>query len=1127
MAILDTTAWGTAENDPAAPAPAKAKTRTGFVDGVKATWAQESIWEPSLVRSVTEYPYDASFDYKEYQQDDWSLVAGARNKEHAENILSQAKKERANREIMDNQHWALGIATDMTVGLTNPLNYIGLGPAKTIGTAALKGAAGAVIGTAATEPLLHSRQVTRTWEESALNVAGAAILGAPLGAGAKGISNKLGTGSWSDTPPTTQPTQLNESIQQGYGADSIGAARAANRNLMDSKVARLPEWMTRFALLGDLTRSANQRLSTSSFQSSRNAVNLLARQNLATSENLSGVANTVPVEIGAGQRNAELTTSLITANESLESMWIAKVKNGTYDTRTIISELKRLDPTVGDDYKVTPHTYRKLMKHYMADAEGFGLQMDEVTLGVKNITGNRQGLEADSIDWAMVSKDKLIDIATNERVIKPENSIDAVQLKKLRSERAAFAEELTNAKQNKLANSDINAIKTAIADHDAQINVRMAALEKRVADYESLVPSSKTHKLGYDDGSYYMSRVPDKGKILANRAAWEQALIRGWVERNGIDTSTPDVYAEKYLELRIVAQRVTDKLLGDDFTVSMGELQGSMDLPANIFKDRTLAVDDRHVVAFMHDDVVSTELYYYSQATVDLELAKSGVKFDDLIRGVQDEFNQRVEDVSAKITDPKKKAEAIRELGVEKDKDIEQLKYVMNRLKRKGGGGDITSNSFTSWVNRANKVAGTAQLGSSAVPTSLGDIASVGRNFGHARTTWNIIRATFDSDFRKDIMANAKEMGVLSALINQQVRDMHLNELANQSLDPNQGFKSVGLQRLDHGLDKVVDVFGKASMINIWAKSGRAIASVSATQNIIHAVNKGWKSLDATSRMDFAKFYLDEDMFDRIGKQLKAHADNAEGIRFAGVEKWDDAEAVRVFKASVYAATEHALNLPSVGTGSKWQNDTLAGRVFMRFKSFNNAAHESTFLAALQNREVSRVVTGTLNYSFWGFASLYTYDAITGRETDMDKYFGDGEAMQKTAWKVLTRTGVMASAQDAFHNASKLAGSDISPLAEEWRSIFPKGLEDELFPKFEDLSTPEKLFGPTYGWASKAVSGISSAIGDVIHGEAPEKNAVAGIRSSLPGQNIAWLRRGIDYVEEFLGGRKADRFADQ
>ncbi len=261
-------------------------------------------------------------------------------------------------------------------------------------------------------------------------------------------------------------------------------------------------------------------------------------------------------------------------------------------------------------------------------------------------------------------------------------------------------------------------------------------------------------------------------------------------------------------------------------------------------------------------------------------------------------------------------------------------------------------------------------------------------------------------------------------------------------------------------------------------------------------------------------------MLSRIQAQLAVHADDAEGFKFPGTEKWTDAEAVRVFKASVYAHSEHALNIPSIGSGSQWMTDTLAGRIFMRFKSFNNAAHESTFLASLQNREVSRVVTGTLNYSFWGFLSVYAYDTITGRPSGIDDYFGDSERATRTAWKMFTKTGYVAAGQDAFVSASKAVGKVPGPMGEQWRQAFPVGLENELFPKYEDVSTAEKLLGPTYGYVSKAAKGI----GGVMDGDMGDKD-IGNIRSAIPGQNIGWLRRGIDFIEEYLGGRKADRFA--
>jgi hypothetical protein len=263
-------------------------------------------------------------------------------------------------------------------------------------------------------------------------------------------------------------------------------------------------------------------------------------------------------------------------------------------------------------------------------------------------------------------------------------------------------------------------------------------------------------------------------------------------------------------------------------------------------------------------------------------------------------------------------------------------------------------------------------------------------------------------------------------------------------------------------------------------------------------------------------------MLERIAAQIKQFSTDVDGFKFAGINDWDDAEAARIFKASIFARTEHALNLPSVGTGSQFMTDTWAGRTFMRFKSFSNASHESTFLASMQNREASRVVTGAVNYSFWAMLGLVTYDSITGRPNDFEDYFGDAEAAQKTGWKMLTRSGFMAAPQDAFITGSKIAGADWNPLGEYYRDVMPEGLENEIFSKYADVSPLEKAAGPTFGYLKKATEGV----GGLLDGEASERD-VGNIRSSLPFQNVQWLRRGLDYVEEYLGGRKADRFENQ
>jgi hypothetical protein len=1129
MPILDTTQWGV-EATTDAPALNKPAPKTGFVDGVKATWQQESIWVPSKVRSVTEYPNDSSFDFKSYDKKYWPLVAEARNKEHAEDMVAQFEKEQENKNIMENQSFALGLTTNIAVGLTNPLNYIGVGKAATIAAAAAKGAVGAVAGTAATEVVLQGRQVDRSTSDSLYNIAGAAVLGAPLGAGSKLISNKLARGSFlSNEAPDAELAPIARELAFG-GRDSIGAARATERTMTDSKLVSIPflpkswtEPVARMAL--PFARSANQRLQTSTLSSVRNAQNILLRTSLATEGNALGVANQVPIEVAVGQRSGTMLTALKETDFNLREAWWKKVEGGTYDKQEILDALRAQDPTLGDNYQLNRTSFDKVLKIYMADDASVGSRMHEVVERVKRAAEQRAALDADKIDFGLARKEDLIDIATGERLGNPDDSIHVVLLRELREQRAALVAEretlkATRTRKGPLTPDEKAARKTLddkIAGHDEAVRAKSAEVDKLRAEFDSIIPSSKTHKFAYEDGAHYLHRVFDKGRIMGNRKGFIDALIQGWAARNPeLNMSDMDVI----YDLRHAAETATNKLMNEEDLVSLGDLVKNLDLPGKYTKGRTLNVDDRYLTNWTHDDVTATEAFHITQATVDVELARQGVKFNELLNDIKREKSARVEAINEEHgVGTKKAANLIAKVNSEAEKDIAELEYAMRRLKRQSPlGQTATMKSANSWLDRANRLAGMAQLGSSALPNSLGDVASVARTMGSG-STYKLIGKMFTSEARADMKANAKQLGVLSSLVDKTVREAHLGDQLAESMNPNKGFKSTSLQTLDRGLDHVGNAYAKYSLIDGWSRVGRTVASTASVQHILEAGEKGWGKLSGTTRTDLAKFYIDEDMLNRITVQAKKHGDDKSGVKFAGVEKWDDVEAARVFQASVYAHTEHALNIPSIGTGSQFMTETFFGRMLTRFKTFNNASHESSLLSSMQNREYSRIITGTLNYAFWGFAGTYAYDVVSGRPHDFDTYFGSKDAMIMTAWKTLAKGGYVAAASDAFVTVSKLAGhKSLGPISEVWRAVIPEAIEEEIFPKFDRLSAPEKALGPTYGYASQAFKTITG----FMDGDISEKD-IHGVRTMLPGQNIGWLRRGIDYVEEYLGGYAADR----
>lgn len=1132
MPILDTTQWGAAEDTSQTPEPSRPAPKTGFIDGVQATWQQESIWVPSKVRSVTEYPNDSSFDFKTYDQEYWPLVAEARNREHADDMIAQYNQERENKKIMDNQGFLLGIGTNLVVGLTNPLNYIGVGKAASISGAAARFGAGAAAGTAATEALLHERQLTRTAEDSLYNIAGSAVIGGALGAASKAVGNRIARGAFGANEPVGVPDLPLNPIADatGFGADSISAARARPRDMSDSKLASIPflpaswtEPIARFGLLGKFSRSANQRLQTSSFSTVRNAHHVLVRTGLSTNENAAGVSNQVPVEVAVGQRAGSMLTALKETDYNLREAWWKKVEGGTYDRQAIADALKAQDPSLGDNYEVNRNSFDRLLKLFMADDKSLGSQMQEVVQRVERAAEQRAALDADKIDLGLARKQDLVDIATGQRLGHPDESIQVAQLKALREGRAEVQAELDALKSSRNKRTPLTAEEKAtraslqqkLAGHDQAIADKMVEVDQLRADWDNIIPSSKTHRFAYEDGSHYLHRVFDKGRIVGNRNGFIDALIQGWAARN------PDIDLQDQitmLDLRLAADKVVAKLLNEEDLGTLGDLLANLDLPGKYTKGRTLNVDDRFLVNWTHDDVTATEAFHITQATVDVEMARNGVKFNELLESIQSELNVRIAAANEEYGVGTRKAQnAIAKLQSEAKQDMAELEYVMRRLKRQAPPGS-NKDSLNDWLNRANRVAGMSQLGSSALPNSIGDVASVARSLGSGNT-YKIIAKSFSPEVFKDMRLHAKQLGVLSDLVDTNVREANISDMLTESMNPNKRFRSTALQTLDHGLDRAGKLYTKYSLIDGWSRVGRTVASTASVQHILESANKGWHSLHLTTRTDLARFYIDEDMLGRIQAQAAKYADNKDGVYFAGVEKWDDAEAARVFNASVYAHTEHALNIPSIGTGSQFMTETFFGRMLMRFKSFNNAAHENAFLSSLQNREYSRVITGALNYAWWGFVSVWAYDTLTGRPNDFEHYFGDAEAMQKTAWKTLAKGGYVAAASDAFITASKALGHEYTgAIGEAWRGIMPEQVEKELFPRYDDLSATEKALGPTFGY----ILSTGKTIGGFLDGDVTEYD-IHGLRTALPGQNIGWLRRPLDYIEEFLGGLPADR----
>lgn len=108
--------------------------------------------------------------------------------------VADLKSEISNRQILQSGG---GMLAEIAMGLLDPINLIPVGGVVAKANAGLKTAAkaGAVAGfggAIATEAVMQQAQVTRSWEEGAINVAASTVFGVGLGMGAHGLAKMVG-----------------------------------------------------------------------------------------------------------------------------------------------------------------------------------------------------------------------------------------------------------------------------------------------------------------------------------------------------------------------------------------------------------------------------------------------------------------------------------------------------------------------------------------------------------------------------------------------------------------------------------------------------------------------------------------------------------------------------------------------------------------------------------------------------------------------------------------------------------------------------------------------------------------------------------------------------------------------
>lgn len=251
--------------------------------------------------------FDPAFDpfagLEERYQEHATSFAGANNEYDVAAIKRQIDREERDRQTLADAG-GLGIVASITAGIVDPINFVPIGgtvyrgarTANIARSAIAVGAAGAA-GAAIAEGALHATQETRTAEESAYNIAGAAVLAGVIGAGASAVLGRRYGGDGVGALQKAVSAEERQVMDVHAGKIEPGSVSAAHiRDVSDADLRLVAEPAVKAAARTPVFSTPDLRMRVSGSKEARLAAQELTESHLATRGNVEGARSASSVE---------------------------------------------------------------------------------------------------------------------------------------------------------------------------------------------------------------------------------------------------------------------------------------------------------------------------------------------------------------------------------------------------------------------------------------------------------------------------------------------------------------------------------------------------------------------------------------------------------------------------------------------------------------------------------------------------------------------------------------------------------------------------------------------------------------------------------------------------------------
>lgn len=1009
-----------------------------------------------------------------HENDDFSIYAGSPNEGYTRYLMARKEREDSDRQTLAASGNA-GLVAQMAAGTLDPLLFVPVfGEARGALKLATVGA-----GLAATqEATLQASQVARPWQESAGNVASAAILSGVLGAALNHLSpaeQATATSALDETrpkvgaPPRSTP-ELGSSLAgaavtdtrelqpvsvlglqniPGFTKLSPGARIFFGDNPVTKRTAKdLVETAYRFepdeqvAPFGAPLESIARVLKNSSMATTRDIIQSNWYDHYYGTQ-APGVKGALGIEgIGAPSvagkfSYRDFSSELYRALGNADVHEIPQVQTAAQQIRTSV-----INPLTEMGQKVEGPDGQPMLSDEMGPPRG--------AKSFVPLQPNRDAINANYAQTSEFFTDKL----EQEYAIK-----------------AAIQERLAPlvARQKELAEKV--GLTGEAADELSFRNAQLrAAIENEVMAWHG--KSSKEAQTAIGKGAPNADRVVDESvqqilKTPTDLSRQElKSIANQWIDRW---TGTPD--GRLPYDMADGGPRIG--WTGGPGQQVRGSLrERKMWIPVNELQDRGLIQTDvEHVINNMLrtyiPDVLLTDRF-------------GDVNMTDRLRKIRESYESRLTPDMSEAQQSK--------IIKQRDADLRDVAAMRDRFRGVYGWDPnaLKSGAFLRDFQNLNVL---TSLGTSVINRAIDMGANATFRYGFTNVLRDIWAPLFkalvtaDPTVLKASKAQAKEMGIGV--------DGLLGHLRTNLYDVTNAYEPGN--KFSRGLAWAAD---KSMLVNLhgpwtdWWKAVSWYAAQGEYGRTAARIANGTGTKADLARMADAS--IDTAMAKRISNQYEQFHTVIGKSKFANTPDWTDQGARTAFEAAMSREANINVLTPGIGDKPLVMSNQL-GRTILQFKSFLAAAHEKLLVANIQKRD-SQVLQGLITAMGMGMLSYWSWSHAAGAPVSENPGDWIKEAIHRSA--------ITAWLGEGNQIASKFTGGMI-----DYSRLF--GATQPLTRRAE-TSPLADLLGPAAGKAE----GLIKASSDILTGHASGYDLHQIRVGAMPLQNEMFIRRLFDELED-------------